>query len=117
MAVNNTSEVVVGATRVNLLVTIVDENNAPINITGGTVRLQGTTADIPNNTIDVAGTINDGPNGIAQWSQLGGTNFVTTAELGALSQATYTCRVKFTDSSGLISYGPEFDLTWKKPPI
>lgn len=110
------SEVVVGATRVNLLVTVVDEANNPIDISGGSVRLQGTTNDIPGNTLDVAGTIHDGPNGVAKWTALGGTSFVTNGELGALSQATYTCRVKFTDTGGLISFGPEFQLTWKKAP-
>lgn len=117
MATNNVSEVVVGSTRTNLLVTVVDETGAPINITGGSVRLQGTTNDIPNNTIDVAGVIHDAVNGVAKWSSIGGTSFVTTNELGALSEATYNLRVKFTDSNALVSYGPEFQITWKKPPV
>lgn len=119
MAVTNVTEVVIGATRKKLLITVTDENLAPIPITGGAVALQGTSADIPGNTLDVAGTILDGPNGVAQWTQLGGTGFITTGELGSLTQATYVCRVKFTDTvgGGLVDYGPEFSITWKKPPV
>lgn len=117
MAVANVTEVVVGSTRKQLLVTVVDENLQPIAITSGAVQLVGTSADLPGNNIDVAGTIFDGPNGVAKWTGLGGTAFITLAELGALPEATYICRVRFTDVASLVDYGPEFSITWKKPPF
>lgn len=117
MAVTNVTEVVVGATRKQLLITVTDEDGNPVAITGGSVKLQGTSADLPGNTLDVDGTIHDGPNGVAKWASLGGTDFVTLAELGSLPEATFVCRVKFTDATSLVDYGPEFAITWKKPPV
>ena len=110
------SEVVVGATRRKLRLTFVDENGAPVNVSGGSARLQGTSADLPSNTIDQAGTIVDGPNGVFEWSQLGGTAYVSDSDLGGLSEATYTLRVKFTDAASQVDFGDEFVLTWKKAP-
>lgn len=111
------TEVVIGATRKELRVTLTDADGLPLNITGGTVKLQGKSADLPSKTLDVAGTIHDGPNGVAKWTSLGGTGFVTTGDMGAVSEATFTLRVKFTDTSSLVDYGPEFMVTWKKAPI
>jgi hypothetical protein len=109
------SEVVVGATLKELRITIIDEDGNPRAITGGTVRLQGKSADLPSKTLDVAGNIYDGPNGVARWTSLGGTGFVTTGDMGSVSRATFTCQVKYTDSGGLIDFGPEFEIVWKKP--
>lgn len=112
---SDVAEVVVGATRKELRVPFEDENGNPVNITGATVRLQGTSEDIAS-TIDVAGVIYDGPNGIARWTQLGGTGFVTDAELGVKSEATFTLRAKLTDAGGLVDYSPAFKVKWVKAP-
>jgi hypothetical protein len=111
------SEVVVGATRKELRVTVVDEDGNATNITGGSVKLQGTSPDLPGKTIDVAGVIHDGPSGVAKWSSFGGTGFVSLSDLDSKTEATFALRVKFTDSGGLVDYGPEFSVTWKKPPV
>lgn len=111
------SEVVIGATRKELRVTVIDEDGNPVNITGGTVRLQGTSADLPANNIDEAGLILDGPNGVARWPQIGSDTYVSLTDIGSKAEATYNLRVKFTDPSSLVDYGPEFSITWKKPPI
>lgn len=108
------TEVVVGSTRKNLKVTIVDEENQPIDITLGDVRLQGTSPDLPGVTLDEVGTIYDGPNGVARWTQIGG--FVTTNELGAKDSATFNCRVKL-ELGLLVDWGPLFQMTYYKQPL
>lgn len=107
--------VYIGATLKELRITLLDEQGSPRVITGGTVKLQGKSGDLPSKTLDVSGSIYDGPNGVARWTSLGGTGFVTTGDMGGLSAATFNCQVKFTDSGGNIDYGPEFQLEWKKP--
>jgi hypothetical protein len=110
-------EVVVGATRKNILVTIVDADGNPVNITGGTVFLQGTSADLPDKTLDVQGTIHDGPNGVAKWAAAGGDNFVTAEDLGEKISALFDLRAKFVDSGAGVDYGPLFYIRWLAPPI
>jgi len=109
------AEVFIGSTLKELRITLVDESGNIRVITGGAVRLQGKSADLPSKTLDVAGTIYDGPNGIARWTQLGGTGFVTTGDMGGVTEATFVCQVKYTDSGSLVDYGPTFELVWKKP--
>lgn len=109
------NEVVIGATRKTLVVSLVDDEGNPVNISGGSVRLQGSSALLPGVTIDSVGAIVDAANGVARWSQLG--SLVTTGQLGALSEAAFRLRVKLTDSASLVDYGPEFSLTWVKPPV
>lgn len=107
-------EVVIGATRKTLDLTILDQDNNPVDISGGAVRLQGTSADVPAKTIDAVGSIHDGPNGLARWTSVG--TLVTTGDLGGLTEATWTMRVKFTDTGSLIDFGPAFQITFAKPP-
>lgn len=112
------SEVVIGATRKELRVTLVDEDGNVIPITGAqSLKLQGKSADLPGKTLDVTGAIHDGPSGIAKWTSLGGTGFVTTGDMGALAEATFKVRVKLVDAGGLVDWGPEFEITWKMPPV
>ena len=111
------NEVVIGATRRNLEWVVTDENGVPINVTGGSARLQATSLDIPAVTIDVAGTIVDGPNGVFRWTGLGDPAvYVSEANMDGRTEATWAARVKFTDASSKTDFGALFDLVWRTPP-
>ena len=114
-------EVVVGATKVSLVLTIEDENGVAVDLSGvgSTVKLQGHSGELPDDDLDVAGTLTDAVHGVATWTQLGGSAYVALSDLTTegIESATYRCRVKYTDAGGLIGYGPAFDLTWVVPPI
>lgn len=111
------TEVVCGATGQDLVVPIVDEYGAPINITGGAVKLQGTSADIVK-TLDVSGAILDGANGKAVWVGIGNesTYVSQSSDLVSLPSATYTLRVKLT-LAGEVFYSPTFQVRWVRKPI
>jgi len=109
---------VVGADRKALKVTFRDRTSkAVIVITGGTVRLQGQSDDLPVKDLDVAGTIFDGPNGVGRWLELGGTGYVVLADLGSKAAATFTLRAKFTDSAGKVDWTDTFQVRWLRPPV
>lgn len=109
-------EIVVGATRKNLVATIVDSDGAVVNLTGGTVRMQGRCASLSGKTIDVAGVITDPAQGKVTFSALG--SLVTQAELtaAALTEAIFTLRLKYTDVAALIDFGESFELKWIHDP-
>ena len=111
----NITEVVVGATRKDLRVTVVDEFGNPVDITAGFVRLEATSEDLPTVEIDEAGTLYDPANGVAQWAEIG--TFVTDADMGSKLEATYVCRVKYTDAAGKFDWGPKFSLTYVQAPL
>jgi hypothetical protein len=119
MAVASFTDVYVGSTGKKLVIVITDENNLPRPLTTGgstQVKLQGKSADLPGKTIDVAGTITDAPNGVVTWAGIGnGSVYVSLSDLGSLPEATFDLQAKYTDSGGLVDYGPVFQLTWKKP--
>jgi hypothetical protein len=110
-------DVVIGATRRELRYTFEDGAGGFVNIVAATVRLQGRSLDLPEKTIDVPGTIYDGPNGIARWLALGGPDYLQIPDLGAKDSALYTLKPKLTDASGLVDWGPEFRLRWVRPPV
>lgn len=112
-------QVVVGATRKILEVQLTDENGSPISLAGAgvIVRLQGTSPDLPDNPIDVVGSVPDPPNGVCRWITFG--SMVTDALLSqyGLTAATYTLRVYYKDTGGLIDYGPTFQVSWLASPV
>lgn len=108
-------EVVIGATGMDLLVTVTDENGDVLDISGALgLALQGTSPDLPSKTLNVAGVVYDGPQGVAKWSALGGTGYVTTADMGQRDTARFGLRVKYTDSSNKVRFGPLFYMDWVK---
>lgn len=107
-------EVVVGATRKEIRVTIIDEYNLPIDISGGSVKLQGTSLDVAKE-IDIAGAIHDGPNGVAKWTSAG--TILVIGDLESKPEATFKLRVQFTDAATKIDYGPEFSIQWVEAPV
>lgn len=110
-------EIVVGATRKSLVATIVDTDGNVVNLTGGSVKLQGRSSDLSAKTIDATGTLTDPQQGVVTFSSLG--TLVTQAELTAatISTATFRCRLKFTDASAKIDFGPAFELMFVKDPL
>jgi hypothetical protein len=109
--------VVTGATgRKNLVATIVDSDGNVVNLTGGTVKMQGRSSDLPSVTLDVTGTITDPAQGKVTFSAVG--NLITQAQLTAagIASATFRLRIKFTDSTAKVDFGPIFELTWVKEP-
>ncbi len=110
-------EVVVGATRKSLVATIVDSDGAVVNLTGGSVKLQGRSSDLTATTLDVTGTLTDPAQGKVTFSSLG--TLVTQALLTAadISEATFRLRLKYTDASAKVDFGPVFEIKWVKDPL
>lgn len=112
----NTYEVVVvasGTGRKEFRQPIVDSAGAPVDITGSTLKLQGTSKDLPGKTIDAAGAVyGAGANGIARWTSI--NTLVTMSDLGGKPSATFTMEVKYTDASGT-DYTAQFSLKFRAP--
>ena len=102
--------------RKNLVATIVDSDGNVVNLTGGAVRLQGRSSELSAITLDVAGSLTDPQNGKVTFSAIG--NLITQAQLTAagIAAATFRLRIKFTDASAKVDYGPLFELMWVKEP-
>lgn len=113
-------EIVIGATKRTLVVTLEDESGNAIDLGAtGSARLQGHSGELTSEDLDEAMGVTDSASGVVTLASLGSIGHVTEAKLltAAITSATYRCRVKYTDSGGLIDYGPAFDLTWVLPPI
>lgn len=111
-------EVVVGATRKDLVVVLLDATTGvPINLTGGSAKLQGRSPDLVAVNIDSVMTLTDPANGKVTMASLGA--LVTHANLAAASivSAVYKLRVRFTDASAKVDFGPEFELVFKDNPL
>jgi len=114
-AVAVTDEVVVDSNRRNLVVTLVDENGAVIDLTGGSAKLQGQSDDLATPDIDYAGTLTSPAQGEVTFTQIG--TLVTAVNLGSLKKATYNLRVRFTDASTKFDYSPKFQIDWVEKPV
>ena len=108
-------QVVVGSTRKDLIIALQDDLGAVINITSGTVTLQGSSPDLPATTINQAGSITDGPNGLCKWTGIGA--YITAGNLGTKPSATYNLRVKYTDAASKLDYTSAFQITWLPTPV
>lgn len=108
-------EVVVGATRKIIQVQLIDPiTGLPLSFgSSPTVRLQGTSLDLPSKTLDVVGTIHDSGNAICWWTSAG--TMITSGDMAGRTSATYSCRVKVLDGSGN-DWGPLFGLLFSMPP-
>lgn len=107
-------EVVVESTMRDLVVSLVDNNNAPINLTGGSARLQGKSAQIVT-TVDVAGALTDPAQGGVTFTGIGA--LITAANLGSNERATFKLRVKYTDASAEWDYSDPFNIDWLAKPV
>lgn len=113
-------EIVIGATKRSLVVTLEDENGNAIDLGAtGSARLQGHSGELDDEDLDESMTVTDSASGQVTLASLGSIGHVTESKLvtANITSATYRCRIKYTDSGGLIDYGPAFDLTWVLPPI
>lgn len=111
------TELVVGSTRRDLIVTLTDENGAALNLVGAQeVRLQGSSLELPSKTINsLMSFVGNGSDGKVKMAQVG--NLVTHSDLSTATRATFTFRVRFVDSAGLVDYSPTFELTYVHPPV
>jgi hypothetical protein len=111
------TEIVVGSTRRDLVVTLTDEDGVPINLSGAqSLRLQGISTELPSKIIDVVmALVSSGTDGKVKKTSIG--SLISHSDLGSLSQAVFSFRVYFKDSSGLIDYSPLFELLFVHPPI
>ena len=102
--------------RKTLVATIVDGDGNVVNLTGGSVRLQGRSSDLSAVTLDVLGTLTNPSQGQVTFTGL--ANLITQAQLTAanIASATFRCRLKYTDSAAKVDFGPVFELMWLKDP-
>lgn len=113
-------EVVVGATRRDLIITLLDANTGlPVNMLGGAAaaKLQGKSSDLPAVTIDATMVITDGAAGKVKFAGMG--SLVTHANLAAVPviSATYPFRVKYTDNAALVDWTSIFEVIFKDNPL
>lgn len=94
-------------------VQFVDENGDPVDVTGGSFKLQGTSEDIAA-VIDETGVAYDAANGIVDFQGAGG--FLTLADLGGRAEVTFTMRAKLTDASSKVDWTPTFPVRFAAPP-
>jgi hypothetical protein len=113
------TELVVGSTRKPIIITLVDENDVPINLTGATAnpRLQGQSNEVALVDLDVVGAISDPAQGVVTFAEAG--TFVTSANLtgAGTRRGVWTLRVKFWDAAGKFDFGPEFMVAWNQDPL
>jgi hypothetical protein len=111
------SELVAGSTGKDFVDTLKDSvTGLPLNLTGFSCRLQGTSEDRSMPALDQALSLSGTPaDGTVTYSQAG--NFITPTNLGGKARAAYICRVKITDGAGKVNYGPSFELDWVATPI
>lgn len=111
------ADVICNSTRRDLVVSIVDENGNPVNLTSGAVALQGRSKDLSGTTINAAGTLTDPANGVATFSNIGALVSQATLTSASIHSATFSMRVKYTDSTAKIDYTPIFQITWQQDPL
>lgn len=108
-------QVVVGARRKNLKITVKNVDDTLPNVTGWTARLTGK-SKVNGLSFDVAGAIDGAAaNATFKWTEIGWTNYVTSAQLAGIRKALFTCQLKVTDAGGLPDWGPEFEMEWLLP--
>jgi hypothetical protein len=116
---NVTTTLVVSATRPTIQVTVTDRNGQPVDLTSATAvpRLQGKSGELPSVTLDAAGVIVTPAQGRVDFSNI--ATLVTHANLSGagIDAATFTCRVKWFDSTGKFDFGDPFYVRFEDTPI
>lgn len=112
------AEIVVTATMPHVVETIVDENDAPKNLTGATQppRLQGVSQEIANE-LDVVGVVTDAANGQVTFASIGAVLTVANLTDAGVDSALFLCRVKYWDAAGKFDYGEAFSLKFVLSPL
>lgn len=100
--------------RRGLIVQLLDENGAAVNVTGWAARLQGASLEIGTN-LDFAGSIFSAVEGKFLFAAVG--NQITLAQAGGRSEVQFNAQVKWTDSVGGITFSDPFAVTLAKPLI
>ena len=111
-------EVVVGATRRDLVISLVDaQTGAPIVLTGGSAKVQGKSSDLAAVTIDAVMTLTDPANGKVTYSGLGGLVSQANLNTAGILSATYPLRVRYVDAAAKVDYSPQFEIIFKSNPL
>lgn len=114
---DKTFDIVVGETGVDYDTVWEDQDKQPINITGATLTLKGTSEDITH-TFNIAGTVFSGPEGIQRNAGIGGVAYIQISDLGERNDATYTLEAKMVDTGGKVRYAkPRNKVRFMKPLI
>lgn len=102
--------------RKDLVVTVIDSNGNAVNVTGGEVRMQGRSNDLPTITINQTAALTTPASGIVTFQGIG--TYITQAQLTAagIAEATFRLRLKYKDSAGKTDYANIFELKWVKDP-
>ena len=111
--------VTVGATRRQLVVTIVDPNGNIVTLSATLANhaLQGKSTDTPAVTINVAPTAVDTTGGVLTFDSIG--TLVTQANLtsAGVKRSTYNLKVRYTDASAKLDFTDEFQFIWDHDPL
>ena len=108
-------EITVGATLRDIIGHIVDENGTPINISGGSAWLQGSSAQLPAIYLNEACVITDDASGTITYPEAGA--LITAVHLGDAEWATFNCRFLYVDVSGGTDYSEPFDVRFLATPV
>lgn len=99
-------------TRRGLIIQALDENGAPINVTGWTANLRGTSPDI-STPIDIDGSIATALLGTFLFDAPGSE--ITVLQAGGRDSVQYQCQVRWVDNNGKVGYSAKFPITLDKP--
>lgn len=113
-------EVVVGATRRDLTIVLVDAaTGLPINMSGpnAAAALQGKSPDTPLVEVDEPMTIVNGADGLVKLSGLGGLLTQDDLNDATVVSSTYPFRVKYTDNAGKVDFTPIFEVIFRSNPL
>lgn len=109
----------VGATRKAIRITIPDKNNnnVPLNLTGGAVVLKATCETLPGINLSNTGTLLDAPNGVVQWLEVGkdGSPWISTADMAGRMRVQVKLWTQYTDVNSKVDFGTPFYLDWAMP--
>lgn len=103
---------VVGSTARDLVINFTNEDGSVRDLTGWTVRLQGTSRDLPNKTFDIQA--NAISLGTVTWTSFFGA--LGSVDLGAYQSAEFSFRPLLVDPAGHLDYGDGFDVMWLASP-
>jgi hypothetical protein len=104
---------VVGSDARDLIITFLNEDKTPRNLTGYTARVQGASDDLLV-TFDIASSSIVPLTGVVTWTGFFGS--LKNSDLGLKAGARYSFRPLLIDVATHADYGDGFDVQWVAPP-